>query len=129
MQQIQIDFPIEKKAQRDRLFKMLSDLQWHSWRDMEVCTNGPRYGARWAELIAQGYDGEVERLDDGSTGFRYRLRSLVKGKPRKPQMRVYLDPAAVALFLESGSTVQIVPAIAEAYAKHTKNKKKNTGGN
>ena len=129
MPQIQIDFPEEKKAQRDRLFKMLSDLQWHSWREMEACTNGPRYGARWLELKLAGYECETEPLDDGSTGLRYRLRSLVKGKPRKPQMRVYLDPAAVALFLESGSTVQIVPAIAEAYAKHTKNKKKNTGGN
>jgi hypothetical protein len=44
-------------------------------------------------------------------------------------MRVYLDPAAVALFLESGSTVQIVPAIAEAYAKHTKKKVKNANKN
>ena len=129
MQQIQIDFPIEKKAQRDRLFKMLSDLQWHTWREMEDCTDGPRYGARWAELIAQGYDGEVERLDDGSTGFRYRLRSLVKGKPRKPQMRVYLNPGDVALFLESGNTAQIIPAIAEAYAKHTKKKVKNANKN
>jgi hypothetical protein len=119
--QLQIDFPKTKKTQRDRLLWLLSDLRWHSWEELEQATNGPRYGGRWGELLDEGYLGQTEPLNDGSTGNRYRLLSLTPGEPRKKMVRVTIDPSAVALFLESGNTAVLVPSIAEAYAKYVKN--------
>ncbi len=113
----QLDFPKIKQPQRQRLIDVLSDLSWHSWAELkDRC--GPRYGARWGELLDAGYQGETSGLTDGSHGKRYRLITLIPGPPRDSMVRVYLNPSDVALFLESGQSDRLVGPIEQAYSNY-----------
>jgi hypothetical protein len=118
----QLDFPAIKQPQRDRLIDVLSDLKWHPWHELkDRC--GPRYGARWGELLDAGYLGETSVLTDGSYGKRYRLTSLTPGPPRDSMVRVYLNPLDVALFLKSGQSDRLIGPIEQAYANYLEKQK------
>jgi hypothetical protein len=116
-----IDYGAEKKPLRDRLFDWLSDLRWHTYKELRTI-GGTRYGARILELKRLGYRIETRNIE-GSTGKEYRLTSLVRGEPQPKRVKAFLPAADVAMFLSEGIVSPAIKgAIEEAFKSYEVNK-------
>lgn len=83
-----IDFGEKKRPLRERVFDLLSDLEWHTHVELNRI-GGNRYAARILELKRQGY--RVDSRPLGEMGKEYRLLSLNPGVPQPKRVRVFLE--------------------------------------
>lgn len=81
------DYAEKKRPYRERIFDLLSDLEWHTHTELNRI-GGNRYAARLLELRRQGYLMDTRPL--GETGKEYRLLSLRPGEPQPKRVRVFL---------------------------------------
>ena len=80
------DFGSRYSTARTRILGYLSDLKWHTHREL-AHIGGNRYGARLGELRRLGYLIESRDIVDGH-GKRYRLQALEPSmrKPKRVKM-------------------------------------------
>jgi hypothetical protein len=107
--QLTIDYRKQKQTARERLFDLLSDLEWHSWDELSIA--GSRPSARLLELKADGFLIESEPLPDKNGGKRYRLTSLSPGPQRSRRVKAFFNPNDVEQALQSG---QLTDSMTEA---------------
>lgn len=81
------DFAKVKAPARERLFLLLSDLDWHGYEELHQ-TGGVRYSARLLELKRLGYS--IETAGEKEQGLKYRLTSHDRGKPKSKRVKVFL---------------------------------------
>jgi hypothetical protein len=86
-----INYASKYKGARVRVFELLSDLRWHTWRELEA-VGGNRYGARVLELEKLGWN--IIDEPHGEDGKRYLLASLTKGPPLPKLVRMYVSEAS-----------------------------------
>lgn len=79
-----------KRPARERILALLSDLEWHSYKEVHR-TGSIRYSARLLELKHLGYQIETRENAEGNLGLDYRLVSLIKGAPQKKLVKVFLE--------------------------------------
>lgn len=120
----QLAFAERYKPAREQVLDLLSDLQWHSWRELRR-VGGVRYGARVGELRDEGYHVESRKSALTEDGKDYRLKWLAPGGVREPRVKVYLREQDAAAMVQDG----IVPlaachGIAEALASFRSNRGK-----
>jgi hypothetical protein len=82
-----IDHAAVHIPQRQRVFSLLSDLDWHPFTELHR-VGGIRYSARLLELKRLGY--RIEDEPYGEDGKRYRLVSLEVGVPLPKRVKVFL---------------------------------------
>lgn len=116
------DFGKEFATARDKIFDVLDDLDWHSWRALRA-VGGVRYSARLLELRRLGY--VIDDLPDPSgTGKVYRLLSLTPDVPQGKQVKIFLPESDVKRLLEGIITGSTVRAVRDAYAIFQANRHK-----
>jgi hypothetical protein len=104
-----VDLGEKYETARGRLFELLSDLRWHSFRECSK-VGGLRYGSRLLELRRLGY-----KLEDAPAGGEpgegklYRLISLTPDAPQAKRVRVMLTEHDADLL----SRGQVSPSAAE----------------
>ena len=81
---------VKGRTARGRLLRLLSDLNWHHRKELEVVA-GNRYGARLMELRRLGYDIQKRKLRR-EDGYEYALISLERGEVPEKKVKVYLTP-------------------------------------
>lgn len=94
------DYAEQYQTARGRIFDLLSDLEWHSWRELKRI-GGVRYSARLLELKRLGY--AVDSDSEAPDGRIYRLQSLAKGAPKGKRVKVFLEESDVIALLEKGT--------------------------
>jgi hypothetical protein len=118
-----INFGAENTSLRAKLKAYLSDMQWHSWKELRE-VGGSRLSARLLELKREGYVIDRESIK-GSRGFQYKLRSLVPGEPQRKQVKALLPPSDVDVFLKTGrASGELFDAISDAFASYQYNEAK-----
>jgi hypothetical protein len=90
------DFGEEKKTARERLLDLLSDGEWHSYKECQS-VGGARYGARLHELRRLGF--QVDSRGDKAAGLDYRVTGT--GEPQRKRVKVYLEEEDVIELLDS----------------------------
>lgn len=85
-----IDYGKTKAPARDRILHLLSNLGWHSWKELHA-VGGVRYSARILELKRLGY--EITSIDNNGQGEgrQYKLASTVPGKPKGKKVKIFLE--------------------------------------
>jgi hypothetical protein len=120
-----VDFGEKKESARDRLLRIMSDLEWHPWREL-VSVGGHRFSSRLRELRRLGYKMEDEEPSEGD-GKWYRLLSLERGEPAPKFVRVPFTPEDAADLLDRlGSSMTFTARIAlhHAYQSYLANAEK-----
>lgn len=82
------DFGATFKTARAKLFDLLSDLKWHTHKEL-LGVASVRYGARLLELKRLGY--KIDSEGKAVNGKRYRLTDLKAGTPKAKQVKVFID--------------------------------------
>jgi len=83
-----VDFAVQHRTQRDRIFDRLGDLDWHHFSELHH-VGGIRYSARLLELKRLGYRIETRELPH-RTGREYRLVSREPLTPKLKRVKVFL---------------------------------------
>lgn len=117
---ISTDFGTKYATARDRVYGLLSDLGWHTWRELEA-VGGVRYGARLLELRRLGYLFETADLEDGQ---RYRLKSLERAAPQPKRVKVLLEEADAESLYRGEVSVTAAMAVSVALASFRANRGK-----
>ena len=86
---MRVDFGSRYSTARTRILGYLSDLEWHSHREL-AHIGGNRYGARLGELRRLGYLIESRDIVDGH-GKWYRLQALEPSVRRTKRVKVLLS--------------------------------------
>jgi len=108
------------KTQRDRVFYLLSDLQWHPWKELSEA-GGSRYSARILELRRLGYQIDSKPLP--GAGREYRMASQDPCKTLPKRVRVLLREEDLEAILESsGISEGIRATLSEALETFKSNK-------
>jgi len=96
-----IDFAQAKRPLRERVFDLLRDGQWHTWRELHA-VGGVRYSARLLELRRQGYAIET-RESQTKEGQDYRLTSIqaAPAAAAPKRVRVFLEEVDVEAILKN----------------------------
>lgn len=100
------DYAGLKRTQREEVLRILSDLEWHPYLDLNA-VGGVRYSARLLELKRLGYKIE-HRTVKGDTGRDYRLKSLTPDVPQAKMVKVFLTEAETLLLLRATAAIDIV---------------------
>ena len=102
---MRVDFGSRYSTARTRILGYLSDLEWHSHREL-AHIGGNRYGARLGELRRLGYLIASRDIADGH-GKRYRLEALEPGARRAKRVKMLLSE-------RDAEKVQQVPGLSPA---------------
>jgi len=86
-----VNYATKYRTARERVFDLLSDLRFHSWRELQAA-GGNRYGARLLELRREGYEIVDTAYDED--GQQYRLVRLERGEPQPKRVRVYISESS-----------------------------------
>lgn len=120
-----VDYGEMKEPARIKLLRIMSDLQWHDWREL-VAVGGRCYGARLRELRRLGFSIDDIEPEEGK-GKTYRLLSLEPGPPALKSVRVYFTPDdAVDILNRFGSALRptAYAALEAAYKSYCANEDK-----
>lgn len=104
-------------SQRERVYRLLSDLRWHSHAEL-AAVGGNRYTARVLELKRLGFVVESRHEQEGADGKRYRLVSLTPGTAQAKRVKVLLDEDCALELLGgaiSGRTREAVRTALESF--------------
>jgi hypothetical protein len=104
-----------------RLLDLLSDLQWHTPKQMEHVA-GNRYAARAYDLRAKGYQIATRPSSTGE-GVDARLQSLKRSEPLKRRVKAFLDEQDAIALLEGRVTNNARRAVKEALDIFRRNSK------
>lgn len=85
---MRVDFGSRYSTARTRILGYLSDLEWHTHREL-AHIGGNRYGARLGELRRLGYLIESRDIEDGH-GKRYRLQALEPAARRAKRVKLLI---------------------------------------
>ena len=91
-----IDYAERFATARGRIFELLRDQQWHSWRELRK-VGGVRYSARLLELKRLGYPVDSDTWEQGRT---YRLAALEPGEPQRKRVKVFLEELDVVRMVD-----------------------------
>lgn len=117
-----VDYGEKHVSARAKLFALMQDCQWHSWRELQAVA-GNRYGARLLELRRLGYrfaDPEPE----GEDGQRYRLLSIHPDRPQLKRVKILMDEKEVIALLRGDMSLFARQAIVDALKSYQHNKAK-----
>lgn len=114
------NYGVKFKSARERLFDLLSDLRWHTHKEMEA-VSGNRYAARLLELKREGYVIESRAIPDGK---EHRLKSRQKGPPQPKRVKVFLNEHDAAALTQGKVTPAAQKAVTSALASFRVNKGK-----
>jgi len=107
----------EWMSKRQAILERLSDLQWHSWRELNA-VGGVRYGARVLELKRQGHIIDTKA---SPTGGRYYKLAPYVNPPSQKQVRVYLRPEDVEALITGIVSDDVVEACKMALVRFRSN--------
>ena len=118
------DHKAENASVTARVLRLLSDCEWHSYRELKKVTGGGRYSARLYDLELEGF--EISRRESGKAK-EYRLVSTVPGSPRHVRVKVFLEASDVRLLLTSGRlTKRAESVLRAAFARYEDSKSKKS---
>jgi hypothetical protein len=112
---VSADYSTEYSTARARIYAKLSDLKWHSHRELGKI-GGNRYGARIGELRRLGY--LIQTVAVKGDGRRYKLNSLERKAAIPKRVKVYLsldDAQTIAAWGLPPGAVAAVEAALESY--------------
>lgn len=100
------DYGALKTPARDRILQVMSDLHWHSWKELKE-VGGVRYGARLLELRRMGYEMVSHESHDvpNDTGKVYRLISTERHEPQGKQVKVFLTERETVELLQTADAL------------------------
>lgn len=113
----------EFQTARGRLYHLMSDLQWHSWRELRD-VGGVRYSARLLELKRQGYEVDSCSGNSARDGRSYRLMSLTPGAPQAKRVKVFLEEQDVTNMLKGTVPTRAAKALKNALGSFRANREK-----
>jgi len=116
------DFGVKYETARDRLLRLVLDLQWHNRQELEAAA-GNRYAARVLELKRLGYVVEDRESATGH-GKDYRLTSRTPGAPQEKKVKVFLSEEDAELLLAGQVTGEAEAAVEDALGSFRANKHK-----
>jgi hypothetical protein len=90
------DHKAENASMRGRVLRLLWDLEWHSFEELQRKPIGGRYSARLLELENDGF--RIERAEHGK-GKKYRLLSRTAGRKKRVLVKVFLEAKDVEVLL------------------------------
>ncbi len=114
------DYAERYTSARDAIFGLLSDLGWHSHRELGS-VGGNRYSARLLELKRLGYAIESRELEEGKL---YRLASLQRGEPQIKRVKVFLTEREAEALAEGVPSSGARAAVARALASFRTNRER-----
>lgn len=120
------DFGTVCAPKRERLLRLLSDLQWHEPQEMLRYTGSWRFGALVLQLKRMGYQFESQHIPGTNPPqTRFRLVSMVRGEPQPKLVRVYLhEQDADAICYRNEVPVRARIDLSEALHKYRANRHK-----
>jgi hypothetical protein len=110
-------------SQREALFALLSDAQWHPHYELARVA-GVRYGARVLELRRLGFDIETEDCAGSAQGKTYRMPSTIAGPPQPKRVKVLLEETDVLCMVRGYVPPSARIALNDAHASFDTNREK-----
>lgn len=110
-------------SQRERVFELLSDLEWHSHAEL-ARVGGNRYSARVLELKRLGYLVESRHEKQDADGKCYRLLSLTATVPQPKRVKIFLDEEDARYLLGGAISLKAKEAVKEALESYDANRGK-----
>lgn len=117
------DHALRHGSQRERVFALLSDLQWHAHYEL-ASVGGNRYTARILELKRLGYIVESKHEKKDADGKRYRLLSLLPSHPQPKRVKVFLDEHDARQLMSGIVQPAAIAALRQALASFEANRDK-----
>jgi hypothetical protein len=115
------DYGEKYETTRDKILRLLSDLEWHSWKELRA-VGGVRYGARVRELLRLGY--RLKTADRDDHGKNYCLEALEPSLPAGKQVKIYMDERDVEVLVSGFVTTGAKSAAEDALESFRFNRNK-----